>query len=68
VDKALATIGTQEERAKVYYDMHKAAYDAHWDFTPGYLNAPYGVSNEIESWEPWPMKVHPSALWTIRWK
>jgi hypothetical protein len=48
--------------------MHKAAYDAHWDFTPGYLNAPYGVTNEIESWEPWPMKVHPSALWTIRWK
>jgi peptide/nickel transport system substrate-binding protein len=68
VDKALATIGSQEERAQVYYDMHKATYDAHWDFTPGYLNAPYGVTNEIATWEPWPMKVHPSALWTIRWK
>jgi peptide/nickel transport system substrate-binding protein len=68
VDKALATIGSQEERAEAYYKMHKAVMDAHWDFTPGYLNAPYGVTNEIESWEPWPMHVHPSALWTIRWK
>jgi ABC-type transport system substrate-binding protein len=68
VNEALGTIGTQEERAKVYYKAHKAIHEAHWDFTPGYLNAPYGVTNEIESWEPWPIHVHPSALWTVRWK
>ena len=67
IDEALAVVDP-EKRADAYYKMHKAVHEKHYDFAPGYLNAPYGVSNEIAEWEPWPMKVHPSALWTIRFK
>jgi ABC-type transport system substrate-binding protein len=67
IDEALAVVDP-EKRADAYYKMHKAVHEKHYDFAPGYLNATYGVSNEIAEWEPWPMKVHPSALWTIRFK
>ena len=65
---ALLAATDPEEREKLYYKAHKAAVEAHWDFSPGYLNAPYGVTNDIVSWEPWPIEVSPSALWTVRWR
>ena len=65
VDAGLAATDP-DARSEAYYKMHQAVHEAHWDFAPGYLNAPYGVTNEIVEWRPWPLKVHPTALWTIR--
>ena len=65
VDAALA-VTDPAEQADAYYKAHQAVHEAHWDFAPGYLNAPYGVTNDIVEWQPWPLKVHPTALWTIR--
>ena len=52
-------------KAEAYNSMHNAVHTKHYDFAPGYLNAPYGVASHITNWEPWPIKVHPTALWTI---
>ncbi len=65
VDAGLAATDP-DARSEAYYKMHQAVHEAHWDFAPGYLNAPYGVTNEIVEWRPWPLKAHPTALWTIR--
>jgi len=67
IDEGLAKV-VASERADAYYKMHTAVHEAHYDFAPGYLNAPYGVTNEITEWEPWPLRISPSALWTIRYK
>ena len=60
-----AMIGTQEERHQAYYDALKIIHDKHYDFTPGYLNQPYGVSPRITGWIPWPLAPYMSALWTV---
>ena len=60
-----ATIGTQAERHQAYYDALKIIHDKHYDFTPGFLNQPYGVSDRVDSWTPWPLAPYMSALWTI---
>ncbi len=65
IKPALATIGTQEERHEAYHTALKAVFDRHYDFSPGYLNQPYGVSGRVVSWDPWPLSPYPSALWTM---
>jgi hypothetical protein len=65
---ALDVIGSREERDAVYYEAHKAAFDKHYDFSPGYLNRPYGVGGRIKSWEPWSLTPYPSALWTVQFE
>ena len=65
VNRGLSVVDPTAQ-SDAYYKMHQVVHGAHWDFAPGYLNAPYGVSNKIVEWEPWPLKVHPTALWTIR--
>ena len=60
-----ALIGTQEERHEAYHTALKTIYDKHYDFTPGFLNQPYGVSDRVESWEPWPLAPYMSAMWTV---
>ena len=68
VEEALAVVGTQEERAAVYNKAHKMVFERHYDFSPGYINLPYGVGQRIESWEPWSLAPYASALWTVRFK
>ena len=68
VEEALAVVGTQEERAAVYNKAHKMVFERHYDFSPGYINLPYGVGQRIESWEPWGLAPYASALWTVRFK
>jgi peptide/nickel transport system substrate-binding protein len=63
---ALATVGTQQERHEAYHTALKTIFDKHYDFSPGYLNQPYGVSARVASWEPWPLSPYPSALWSIQ--
>lgn len=60
-----ALIGTQEERHEAYYTALKTIYDKHYDFTPGFLNQPYGVSDRIDNWTPWPLAPYMSAMWTV---
>ena len=55
-------------RLEAYATAHRQAHaEGHWDFAPGYLNAPYGVTNDIAEWVPRPLRPSPSALWTRKW-
>ena len=65
---ALGTVGTLEERHEAYHTALKAVFDKHYDFSPGYLNQPYGVSARVATWDPWPLSPYPSALWTMTFK
>ena len=67
VDDALAAT-TPESQQEAYYQALKQAHEGHWDFAPGYLDAPYAVSARIADWRPRPLRPSPSALWTIQWK
>ena len=67
VDAALAAT-TQEAQSEAYYQAMKQAHEGHWDFAPGYLDAPYAISARIADWRPRPLRPSPSALWTVRWK
>ena len=58
-------IGTQAERHEAYHTALKTIYDKHYDFTPGFLNQPYGVSDRVRSWTPWPLAPYMSSLWTV---
>ena len=65
---ALATAGDLSVRHDAYNKALKAVFDKHYDFTPGYLNQPYGVSSRVTSWTPWPLQPYPSALWDVRFE
>ena len=60
-----AMIGTQAERHQAYYEALRIIHDKHYDFTPGFLNQPYGVSDRVVGWTPWPLAPYMSALWTV---
>ena len=60
-----ATIGNQAERHQAYYEALRIIHDKHYDFTPGFLNQPYGVSDRVAAWTPWPLAPYMSALWTV---
>ena len=60
-----ATIGAQAERHQAYYEALRIIHDKHYDFTPGFLNQPYGVSDRVAAWTPWPLAPYMSALWTV---
>ena len=66
VDAALAAT-TQETQEETYYQALTQAHDGHWDFAPGYLDAPYAMSARIADWRPRPLRPSPNALWTIQW-
>ncbi len=66
VTKMLAMTDPQA-RHDAYAAAHRQAIEGHWDFAPGYLNAPYAVTNEIVEWSPRTLRPSPSALWTIKW-
>ena len=65
---AIQSTGTQAERHDLYHTALKAIHDKHFDFTPGFLNAPYGAGERVVSWDPWPLAPYPSALWTVNIK
>ena len=60
-----ATIGNQAERHQAYYEALRIIHDKHYDFTPGFLNQPYGVSDRVAAWTPWPLAPYMSALWNV---
>lgn len=68
IQAALATFGTQAERHEAYHTALKAVHDNHFDFSPGFLNQPYGIGERVVDWQPWPLAPYPSALWTVNIK
>ncbi len=58
---------TPETQAENYYQALRQAHEGHWDFAPGYLDAPYAISARIDDWRPRALRPSPSALWTVRW-
>jgi hypothetical protein len=68
IRKLISTIGTQEQRQAAYYEALTILRDAHFDFSPGYVDTPYGVSQRIKSWKPKPMQAAASGLSTIVFK
>ncbi len=68
IQNALATFGTQAERHEAYHTALKAVQDNHFDFSPGFLNQPYGIGERVVDWQPWPLTPYPSALWTVNIK
>ena len=65
--EAAVSSTSPEEQLENYYQALRQAHEGHWDFAPGYLDAPYAISARISDWRPRPLRPSPSALWTIRW-
>ena len=68
VTAATSSVGTQGERRKLYHNALKIIYDKHYDFSPGFISQPYGISQHVSSWEPWPLAPYASTLWTVQIK
>ena len=65
--KAALAATTEEGRQEAYFQALSQAHEGHWDFAPGYLDAPYAIGTRLEDWRPRPLRPSPSALWTVRW-
>ena len=65
--KAALAATTEEARQDAYFAALSQAHEGHWDFAPGYLDAPYAIGTRLEDWRPRPLRPSPSALWTVRW-
>ncbi len=65
--KAALAATTEEARQEAYFNALSQAHEGHWDFAPGYLDAPYAIGTRLEDWRPRPLRPSPSALWTVRW-
>ena len=65
--KAALAATTEEARQDAYFAALSQAHEGHWDFAPGYLDAPYAIGTRIEDWRPRALRPSPSALWTVRW-
>jgi ABC-type transport system substrate-binding protein len=66
VKTALAAT-SEEARQEAYFNALSQAHEGHWDFAPGYLDAPYAIGTRLEDWRPRALRPSPSALWTVRW-
>ena len=65
--KAALAATSEEARQEAYFNALSQAHEGHWDFAPGYLDAPYAIGTRLEDWRPRPLRPSPSALWTVRW-
>jgi len=53
------------EREKVFNNMYRRMRDEAYYLPLGYMNVPWGVGPRIQTWEPYPLALYPSALHTI---
>ena len=65
--KAALAATSEEARQEAYFQALSQAHEGHWDFAPGYLDAPYAIGTRLEDWRPRALRPSPSALWTVRW-
>jgi len=68
VDAAMAVFDP-EERDKVFVSLYRRLREEAYEFSFGYVNAPWAVSSSIATWEPYPLTFFPgAALHTITLK
>ena len=54
-----------ETRPQVLNELYKMLWDEHIELAVGYVNTPWGLGPRIDSWEPWPLALHPTGRHTI---
>ena len=54
-----------ETRPQVLNELYKMLWDEHIELAIGYVNTPWGLGPRIDSWEPWPLALHPTGRHTI---
>ena len=54
-----------ETRPQVLNELYKMLWDEQFELAIGYVNTPWGLGPRIDSWEPWPLALHPTGRHTI---
>ena len=54
-----------ETRPQVLNELYKMLWDEQIELAIGYVNTPWGLGSRIDSWEPWPLALHPTGRHTI---
>jgi len=57
-----------EQREQIYKDLYVRLREETYQFGVGYVNIPWGVGPRVETWEPYPLSLWPSAYHTITLK
>ena len=52
-------------RHDAYNKMYLASWEEHYSFSTTYTNLPLGLSERINTYQPWPLGPYPTALWTV---
>jgi peptide/nickel transport system substrate-binding protein len=52
-------------RHDAYNKMYLASWEEHYSFSTIYTNLPLGLSERINTYQPWPLGPYPTALWTV---
>jgi peptide/nickel transport system substrate-binding protein len=60
MDNAMA-IFDPEERDRVFQDVYRRLKDEAWEFSIGYVNAPWAVNSRVLTWGPYPLSFFPGA-------
>ena len=55
----------QATRPQVLNELYKMLWDEQIELAIGYINTPWGLGPRIDSWEPWPLALHPTGRHTI---
>jgi len=55
-------------RQDAYNKMYRLMWEEHYQWSPIYVNLPWGAGKNIATWEPWPLGPYASALWTVTLK
>ena len=66
--REVAGIVDPEERAKASEGMYKRLRDESYMLGIGYINLTWGVGPRVAKWEPYPVSLYPSALYTLELK
>ncbi|MBM3943685.1 MAG: ABC transporter substrate-binding protein [SAR202 cluster bacterium] len=53
------------ERQKAFNTMYQRLREESYYIPLGYMNVPWGVGPRIQSWQPYPLALYPSALHTV---
>ncbi len=64
VQEAVAVFD-QETRPQVLNELYKMLWDEQFELAIGYVNTPWGLGPRIDSWEPWPLALHPTGRHNI---
>ncbi len=67
VQEALAVMNPADRQA-AYNKMYRTLNDAHYEFSVGYVNLPWGLGSRVADWKPWPLSAYATALWTVTLK